>query len=134
MPVKKDRNISLPKEGMMEGISLRIKLILRLMADRRVSIFLKALPVATLAYLLIPDLVIGPIDDVVIIWLGTYLFVELCPPEVVEEHMKALHQVLPGEWRDPTAGEGDDQVYQSNPGSSEDEVVIDVPFWEKKDE
>ena len=30
------------------------------------------------------------VDDAAILWLGSYLFTELCPPEVVEEHMKAL--------------------------------------------
>ena len=30
------------------------------------------------------------VDDAAILWLGSYIFTEICPPEVVEEHMKAL--------------------------------------------
>jgi hypothetical protein len=29
-----------------------------------------------------------------------YLFVELCPPDVVEEHLAAITRVIPGQWRD----------------------------------
>jgi hypothetical protein len=34
------------------------------------------------------------------IWLSTYLFVELCPPEVVDEHQKEINRVITGEYRD----------------------------------
>ena len=51
---------------------------------------LKMLPIGSLAYLVIPDIAIGPIDDAAVIWLATYLFVELCPPAVVQEHLEAL--------------------------------------------
>jgi uncharacterized membrane protein YkvA (DUF1232 family) len=77
---------------------MRLKLILRLMGDRRVNFFLKLVPVAALAYLISPvDLapgialpVIGALDDAAIVGLGAYMFVELCPPGVVQEHMKSL--------------------------------------------
>jgi hypothetical protein len=39
----------------------------------------------------VPDIAPGPIDDAAIIWLATYLFVELCPPDVVQEHLEALN-------------------------------------------
>jgi hypothetical protein len=32
--------------------------------------------------------------------LGTTLFVELCPEDVVKEHRKALNSVVEGEWRE----------------------------------
>jgi hypothetical protein len=86
--------------GVLYELGVRLKLILRLMGDRRVNPLLKLLPVGTLLYLLVPDLVIGPIDDAVVIWLGSILFVELCPPEVVEEHMDSLHSVVDAEWRE----------------------------------
>jgi hypothetical protein len=38
----------------------------------------------------LPDIAPGPIDDAAVIWLATYLFVELCPPDVVQEHLDAL--------------------------------------------
>ncbi|HSR47034.1 MAG TPA: hypothetical protein VLL77_03505 [Anaerolineales bacterium] len=86
--------------GLLYELGVRLKLILRLMGDRRVNPLLKLLPVGTLAYLVVPDLVIGPIDDAVVIWLGSVLFVELCPPEVVKEHMDSLRSVVDAEWRD----------------------------------
>jgi uncharacterized membrane protein YkvA (DUF1232 family) len=87
-----------PKSGMIHELVTRLKLILRLMGDGRVNIFLKALPLASLAYLFFPaDLVpgivfpvVGALDDAAILGLGAYLFVELCPPAVVQEHMNQL--------------------------------------------
>jgi len=96
---KKSRDISSPG-GIFSGISNQVKLIIRLMADRRVSPLIKLLPIGSLAYLLAPDLAPGPIDDALVIWLGTTLFVELCPPEVVKEHLDDIKRTIPGEWRD----------------------------------
>jgi len=87
--------------GFFSELSLRVKLILRLVNDPRVSPLLKALPIGTLVYLLFPDILIGPFDDAAVIWLGTTLFVELCPPNVVQEHMDALRKVIPAEWDRP---------------------------------
>jgi hypothetical protein len=33
-------------------------------------------------------------------WLGSYLFVELCPPAVVQEHLRVLTAVIDGEWHE----------------------------------
>jgi hypothetical protein len=92
MPEKSNRKITISQNGgFLQDLTLRIKLILRLMGDSRVSPLLKLLPVGSLAYLVIPDIAIGPIDDAAVIWLATYLFVELCPPAVVQEHLEALN-------------------------------------------
>ncbi len=99
MANKSPREIMVPPSGgVLRDFMMRIKLILRLMGDRRVNLFLKLLPLASVAYLIWPvDLapgmvlpVIGAVDDAAILWLGSYLFVELCPPDVVKEHMKQL--------------------------------------------
>lgn len=84
--------------GVLQNFTLRAKLILRLMADGRVSLLLKLLPVGALAYLISPlDFIpatlapiIGTADDIAIVWLGMYLFLEMCPPGVVREHLKNL--------------------------------------------
>lgn len=84
--------------GVVRNVMNQVKLIFRLMGDRRVSILAKLIPVGAFAYLLFPaDLapnialpVIGVLDDAAILWLGSYVFTELCPPEVVAEHSKAL--------------------------------------------
>ena len=107
MSQDKDRRIIDPKSGIFNDLATRVKLILRLIADPRVSPFLKLLPIGSVLYFLIPDIAPGPIDDVAVIWLGTYLFIEMCPPEVVQEHMDALKRVVPGEWREPDIVVGD---------------------------
>lgn len=74
----------------LRGLRKQIKLILRLMGDARVNPLLKGLPVLSVLYLLFPDFLPGPFDDAVVIGLGLYTFVELCPDDVVEEHRAAI--------------------------------------------
>jgi len=99
-----------PPGGVFKDIIVRLKLVLRLMGDPRVNIFVKILPIVSLAYLIWPiDLIAGipglsALDDIAIVSLGNYLFVELCPPDVVNEHMKSLTSNL-------------------DPGSASDEIV-----------
>lgn len=96
MAGKKSNKLVVPQGGMLRELVLRLKLIGRLMSDGRVNLFLKLIPLASLAYLVFPfDLVsiipgISALDDVAIVSLGGYLFVELCPPAVVKEHMDEL--------------------------------------------
>lgn len=90
-----------PRGGMMKDFVKRLKLIGRLMSDNRVNAFLKVLPLASLAYLIFPfDLapgvalpIIGALDDAAILWIGSTLFVELCPDDVVKEHMDNLDMI-----------------------------------------
>src|SRR4030067_541093 len=86
--------------GFFGGLANQFKLVMRLMGDRRVSPFLKLIPAISLLYFFFPDLAPGPIDDALIIWLTTYLFVELCPPEVGDEHTHQIEGVVTGSWRD----------------------------------
>lgn len=83
-----------PRSGsFFQELANRFRLISRLLMDSRVSPLVKVLPVAALAYVVWPlDLLPGPIpvDDAFILWLGTTLFVELCPPDVVQEHLQSL--------------------------------------------
>ena len=102
MPEKKDLTIP-PQGGVIRDFILRIRLIVRLLGDRRVSTWLKMVPIAGLLYLfspldIIPDIalpVVGELDDAAVLWLTNYLFVELCPPEIVEQHVKALISRVP---------------------------------------
>jgi len=68
------------------------RLYWRLFRDRRVPILPKVLLVLTLVYVVspldvIPDFipVIGEMDDLVVVLSGLWLFIRLCPPEVVRE-------------------------------------------------
>jgi uncharacterized membrane protein YkvA (DUF1232 family) len=101
MAERKSGKFIVPSQGgAMRNFVNRLKLIGRLMADSRVNIFLKVLPLASLGYLILPaDLVpivpfISALDDVAILWIGSTLFVELCPDDVVKEHMQALDSNL----------------------------------------
>jgi hypothetical protein len=92
MSEKTNRKITTSQSGsFFQDLTLRVKLILRLLGDSRVSPVLKLLPIGSVIYLVVPDIVPGPIDDAAVIWLATYLFVELCPPNVVQEHLDALN-------------------------------------------
>ena len=69
-----------------------VRLYWRLFRDRRVSILAKAALVLALLYAIspfdvIPDFipVIGEMDDVAVVLSGLWLFIRLCPPDVVRE-------------------------------------------------
>jgi hypothetical protein len=111
--------------GFFQDLTRRVKLILRLMGDRRVNPVLKIIPLSTIVYFFFfPDIAPGPVDDAAILWLGMYLFVELCPPEVVEEHTANLsHSNIPASWADPSGSKK-----KSNPSDEGD--VVDSEFRE----
>ena len=110
--------------GMWQDFLLRVKLILRLMADGRVNPLLKLIPIGVTAYLIFPDLLIGPFEDVPIVLLGMYLFIELCPPEIVEEHVAVLtRSSIPNTARNSS---GNPQPRQPK----DDDDVVDADFRE----
>jgi len=98
MTNNKRKLIAPPQGGMMKNFVRQLKLIGRLMGDKRVSAFVKILPLASLAYLISPiDFapgvvfpVIGALDDAAILWIGSTLFVQLCPNNIVKEHLDEL--------------------------------------------
>lgn len=91
-------------------IALKFKLTVRLMKDPRVSLWLKLIPAFCMFYLIVPvDILIGPIDDAIVIYLGMDLFIDFCPKDVVNEHLSALN---------------------INTTPSQDEEVIDAEFKE----
>jgi uncharacterized membrane protein YkvA (DUF1232 family) len=111
MPNDRDMKNFPPTGGIFTDLFTRIKLVLRLLADPRISPWLKILPLGSALYFVIPDFVPGPIDDVAVIWFGVYFFVEMCPPEIVQEHMDTIQQVVPGTRQEPIAKEyNPDQV------------------------
>jgi uncharacterized membrane protein YkvA (DUF1232 family) len=84
-------------DGFWQGLVQQLKLVWRLLFDRRVPIWVKVVPFISIAYLFIPaDIVpdffvgLGQLDDLAIIALGLKLFLELAPPDVINEHMNAL--------------------------------------------
>lgn len=75
-----------------------MQLVWRLMLDPRVPAFTKAIVPLVLVYLvspidLLPEgflLFFGMVDDLAVLFFGTKLFINLCPPDVVAEHRRAL--------------------------------------------
>lgn len=101
------------------GFGMQIRLIMRLMGDRRVPVWLKALPVFSLVYLISPlDIVIPLVDDAFILWLANTMFLELCPSEVVEEHRTFL--------------EREAQPKKGSAGDVDERDVIEAKYRDKK--
>jgi len=115
---KKSRDVISAPGGIFSGLSNQVKLIIRLMADRRVNPLIKLLPLGTLAYLISPvDMVPGPFDDGMVIWLGTAAFIELCPPDIVKEHLDIIKKTIPAEWSESGKDKKDGE-----------DVVIDTEY------
>ncbi|HEY6395658.1 MAG TPA: hypothetical protein VIX12_09590 [Candidatus Binataceae bacterium] len=74
-----------------------IRVFYRLMHDRRVSILAKSVPFLALLILITPpalelDLIpiVGELDWLLVGYIALRLFLWLCPPEVVREHVSAI--------------------------------------------
>jgi uncharacterized membrane protein YkvA (DUF1232 family) len=99
------RSVVQEKGGMLQEFVKQAKLVGRLIGDRRVNPLLKLIPIAAIVYLISPvDLipggivpVVGALDDAAVVWIGTTLFLELCPPDVVQEHRDALNGYASGD-------------------------------------
>lgn len=102
MADRKNRKVvvSPHKGGMTRDFVNRVKLILKLMGDPRVSPWVKLIPVGAIAYLVSPiDIIMGipgvaALDDAAVLWMGSSLFIELCPPEVVQEYLREIGGTL----------------------------------------
>ncbi|MEA3376915.1 MAG: DUF1232 domain-containing protein [Anaerolineae bacterium] len=90
----------------------QFRLAWRLFWDRRVPLWTKIVPPAALAYVLspidilsdLPPMGINQLDDIAVVLLGVRLFIELAPPDVVREHLRALGARVE-EWRVVDEGE-----------------------------
>ncbi len=92
--------------GLLSEILKQGRLILRLLGDRRVPIWPKLIIPGTIAYVLSPidflsDPIIGlgQLDDIAVFLIGLKLFVELCPRDIVQEHLDNLSSVISGSYR-----------------------------------
>ena len=109
-----------PDSNFFRGISDHLKLVWRLWTDERISPLLKILPLGSLIYMISPfDMIIPVIDDIGVIWFFNYLFIELCPEDIVEEHRQNIIKTIEREWKETT-------TY----GFSEDDIE-DAEFEEK---
>lgn len=83
----------------VHALWLSIRLTYHLFLDSRVPMWTKAVPILTVLYIfspidVIPDflLVLGQLDDLVVLSAGLSFFEKLAPPDVVEEHRYRLLQ------------------------------------------
>jgi len=126
------KRLSAPEDqaGFLSDIIKNLKLTWRLLRDSRVPIWQKLIPPATLLYVispidLIPDglLGLGQLDDVSVVLLGIWGFIQLCPQDVVQEHLaEIMAQMNP--WR--TAG--GEKISAPEQESESPPQVIDVDY------
>jgi uncharacterized membrane protein YkvA (DUF1232 family) len=94
--------------GILGELIRNAQLVWRLLKDPRVPLPIKLIiPSVVGVYVLspidfMPDVLplIGQIDDIAVILAGVALFIQLCPPDVVDEHRAALA----GEVKAPQTG------------------------------
>ena len=117
----------MPEGNLFREVLQQIKLAYNLILDPRVNPLTKLIPVAAVAYLLlptdiIPDIIpiLGQADDVMVLMLGLRLFFELSPNAVVEEHLKKLVAHVKGNW-----SVVDDTPAASAPPADNGEVIDD---------
>ena len=94
----------------------------RLFVDKRVSPWLKGIPLFSLVYTIwpldfLPDTVfgLGQLDDLAVILLGIKLFISLCPAELIDQHWQeiaAWPKIAGGRRGSATSGEAVDATYR----------------------
>ena len=115
--------------GLLAEIARQSRLILRLLGDGRVPIWPKLIIPATLVYIVSPvDLLadpilgLGQIDDVAVLLIGLKLFVELCPTDIVREHLDDLASVIDGSYRVVKEEQNEQELAQGKLPAAEGEL------------
>ena len=93
--------------NVLKSLYHRSLLTWKLLWDGRVSLLAKIIPFVAIAYLVspvdfLPALVTGPLgtlDDAGVLLVALNAFVELSPPDIVREHLRALGAVVPERFR-----------------------------------
>ena len=88
------------KIGLLANVIRNIRLVWRLVRDGRVPVWAKSVVAVAVAYLIfpldfLPDYILGlgQLDDVTVIVLCFRLFLSLCPPALVQEHLRQMDAV-----------------------------------------
>ncbi len=110
----------------------QFRLAWRLFWDRRVPWPPKVIPPLALLYLISPidilpdiSLGLGQLDDIAVLLLAVKLFVELCPADLVREHLRALGAKIE-EWEAGEVIEGTFEVREGAEPPSDGEEA-DLP-------
>ena len=125
----KQRQVAPINLGIVTDLIRQARLAWRLMLDSRVPLWVKTIVPASLVYLIspvdfVPDVIpgLGQLDDLAVIVIGVKLFIELCPPQIVREHMQEL------------LGESNWRVEPNEPPPPPSPQIIDAPYEIKKDD
>ena len=118
------------KQGFLGGLWQQLRLVQKLFLDPEVPIYLKALPIAAVVYLLfpfdfIPDVIpgLGQLDDITILVLGAKMFIEMAPQQVVARHLQIMR--AQGD-NTPVVDERPvDEFYSSDPDVIEGVIIED---------
>lgn len=112
------KKITPTNPGFIKDLVMKAKLVLKLMGDKRVNPLVKLIPIGSVLYLVFPAdfMPIIPLDDIAVLGVGMYLFIELCPSYVVEEHLTNLRTVTENPFR----------------GTKVDELIVDGEIVEPK--
>ena len=128
-PSNQERQIKPVNLGILADIVRQARLAWRLMLDPRVPLWVKTIVPTSLVYLIVPidfapDVIpgLGQLDDLAVIVIGVKLFIELCPTEIVREHMQEL------------LGKTNWRVEPNEPASPPSPNIVDAPYEIKKDE
>ncbi len=86
-----------PNPGTVAQVLRSLQLVWRLLLDSRVPVLPKLIIAAVIVYVvspidLIPDFIpiAGQIDDLGVLFFGIRFFIEMCPPDIVMEHRRAI--------------------------------------------
>ncbi len=92
-------NYQAPNPGVVAQLVRTLQLIWRLLRDPRVPFLPKLIVPLVILYVvspidLIPDMIpiAGQVDDIGVLFFGLRFFIEMCPPDIVMEHRRALGQ------------------------------------------
>jgi uncharacterized membrane protein YkvA (DUF1232 family) len=93
------------KASTLAQILANVRLVYRLLKSNKVALWVKVVPILALIYVIspvdfIPDpiLGLGQLDDLTVLLLGMWTFLQLCPPDVVAE-MRGESNVVDGSFR-----------------------------------
>lgn len=121
--VESELSVKAKEPGFWREVWQQARLVFYLLSDPEVPFYLKVLPLLAVAYVLfpvdlLPDLapVIGQLDDLTFLLVGSKVFVELAPPQVVARHLQAIRS------RD---GFGEQDSTETTADDVSDAIIID---------
>ncbi len=108
-----EKRLKEKEPGFWRDLWQQTRLVFRLIRDPEVPFYLKIVPFVGLVYVLMPVdfisdfvLVMGQLDDITALVVGTKIFIELAPPHVVARHMQEIRMqdgygsVVEGEYKE----------------------------------